>query len=43
MFVMQEDGKLLSQRFTVRHYGLLEEVLLNGSRQIAPNPNNSLS
>jgi hypothetical protein len=40
---MQEHGELLSYRFTVRHYSLLKKELLNGLRQIAPNPSNSLS
>jgi hypothetical protein len=42
MSVMQEDGKPLSHEFTVRYYGLLEQVLLSGLRQSAPNPDNSL-
>jgi len=40
---MQEDRKPRSHEFTVRHYGLLEQVLLSGLRQSAPNPDNSLS
>jgi hypothetical protein len=43
MSVMQEDGKPLSHEFTVRHYGLLEQMLLNGLRQSAPDPNSGLS
>jgi hypothetical protein len=43
MSVMQEDGKPLSHEFTVRHHGLLEQMLLSGLRQSAPNPDSSLS
>jgi hypothetical protein len=43
MSVMQEDGKSLSHEFTVRHDGLLEQMLLSRLRQSAPNPNSGLS
>jgi hypothetical protein len=43
MPVMQEDGKPLSHEFTVRQYGLLEQMLLSGLRQGAPNPDSGLS
>lgn len=38
MSVMQEDSKPRSHEFTVRHYGLLEQMLLSGLRQSAPDP-----
>ncbi len=43
MLAMQENGKLLPHRFAVRRYGLLEQVLLNGMRQIAPKHDHSLA
>ena len=33
---MEEHGELLSHEFILRRYGVLEQVLLNIVRQLAP-------
>jgi hypothetical protein len=43
MLVMQENGKLRSNGFTLRCHRLFEEMILYVLRQVAPYPNNSLT
>jgi hypothetical protein len=43
MQVMQENGKLLTHRLALRCDGLLENMMLNILRQLAPNPGHCVS
>ena len=43
MLVMQEDGKLGSNGFTLRGHRLLEEMILHVLRQVAPYPRNGIA